>query len=157
MSAHERSRAEKVDETIQLADRVSRELLLMIPKELTSSQIMELTMAQFKIVLILYVGGTAKMSLLASQLDVSLPTTTGIVDRLVERGLVEREEDVADRRVVLCKLSEKGNQMFGGLWQTARDGVRDLLMAVPEEKLPLVDQALKILSEAGQQNISPEE
>jgi DNA-binding MarR family transcriptional regulator len=147
-------KAEKVEQTIQLADRVSRELLLMIPKELMGSQIIELTMAQFKIVLILYLGGTAKMSLLAGQLDVSLPTTTGIVDRLVERGIVEREEDTADRRVVLCKLTGKGNQMLSGLWQTARNGVRELLMAVPDEKLPQVDQALVILSEAGQKNVN---
>ncbi len=40
------------------------------------------------------------MGRLAERLDVSLPNVTGIVDRMAERGFVERGRDAEDRRVV---------------------------------------------------------
>ena len=51
------------------------------------------------------------MSELAGSLGVSLVTATGIVDRLVERALVTRENQKEDRRVVMCRLSEHGQEM----------------------------------------------
>ncbi len=146
----DKSKEAGVEQTLQLADRVSRELLILIPKEMLNSDLMVLTMAQFKIVLLLFITETARMSLIAQELGVSLSTATGIVDRLVEKGIVVRQEDPNDRRIVLCKLTEKGKNMLNGLWRAARNGTRELLMAVPEAKLPLVDEALKVLSAAGQ-------
>ena len=45
---------------------------------------------------------------LATQLAVTPPTVSGIVDRLVRFDLVERREDVSDRRLVRNVLTEKG-------------------------------------------------
>ena len=48
------------------------------------------------------------MSRLADQLDVSLPNVTGIVERMVERGLVERTRPEDDRRVVEVRITAAG-------------------------------------------------
>jgi DNA-binding MarR family transcriptional regulator len=37
---------------------------------------------------------------------------TGIVDRLEEKGLVVRDRDVRDRRVVRVRLTEKGAKLY---------------------------------------------
>jgi DNA-binding MarR family transcriptional regulator len=52
------------------------------------------------------------MSRLADQLDVSLPNVTGIVERMFERGLVERTRPVDDRRVVEVCIANAGRQML---------------------------------------------
>jgi DNA-binding MarR family transcriptional regulator len=52
--------------------------------------------------------GPIKMSELARIMSSSMPTMTGIIARLVEKGVVERGEDETDRRIVTVKLSENG-------------------------------------------------
>ena len=60
-------------------------------------------------VLYVLVGGEAMtMSRLADQLDVSLPNVTGIVERMVERGLVERTHREDDRRIVGVRITAAG-------------------------------------------------
>jgi len=52
--------------------------------------------------------GELTMSRVADLLDVSLSNATGLVDRIEERGLVERVRDPDDRRVVRVRLTESG-------------------------------------------------
>jgi len=136
-----------VEQTLQLADRVARELLPIAPKEML---LPDVTMPQLKIMLVLFLGGPERMGFLAGELGVSLATATGIVDRMVERDIITREDDPEDRRVVLCRLSETGQNMLSGLWQSARNRTKELLMVVPDAELNLVNEALEILSRAGE-------
>ena len=48
------------------------------------------------------------MGVLADELDVSVASATGIVDRMEKRGLVERHHAAEDRRVVLVQPTERG-------------------------------------------------
>jgi len=52
--------------------------------------------------------GEMPMSRLAEMLDVSLSNASGIADRLVDRGLVERIRVPGDRRVVLVRATDLG-------------------------------------------------
>jgi len=135
-----------IEQVLQFSDRVFQELLPAVPQELLE---LDLTMPQLKIVLLLLFNESRRMSELASGLGVSLATATGVVDRLVERGIIQRESLPGDRRVVLCQLSIEGRELVSGLWQSARERTRDLLRAVPPEELPLITRALEALSQAG--------
>src|SRR5262245_27151309 len=53
-------------------------------------------------------GGRVTMSDLANLTHQSSATVTGIVDRLTDAGLVERERDKEDRRVVFVRTTEAG-------------------------------------------------
>ena len=64
--------------------------------------------------------GTLAMSRLAELLDVSLPNVTGIIDRMVERGLVERGRDDSDRRVVTVQATAAGRQTVEEIDQIRR-------------------------------------
>jgi MarR family transcriptional regulator, organic hydroperoxide resistance regulator len=52
--------------------------------------------------------GPLPMTRVADLLGSGLPTATGFVSRLEERGLVRRDHDTRDRRVVLVSLTEAG-------------------------------------------------
>jgi DNA-binding MarR family transcriptional regulator len=56
--------------------------------------------------------GTKSMTVLADALGVTLPNVTGIVDRMVERGLVERVRDEGDRRVVAVRTTAEGRNVL---------------------------------------------
>jgi len=137
---------EQIEHILQLGEKAFRELVPMLPTEWLQ---LDLTMPQLKVVLLLFLNGPSRMSEIASALGVSLATATGVVDRLVEREIVVRESLPDDRRVVLCRLSDKGEKMIGGLWHLARERLRELLEVVEPAKLALVTEALEALLEAG--------
>jgi DNA-binding MarR family transcriptional regulator len=136
-----------VETTLKLSDKAFRDLFPILPKEWLS---LDLTMPQLKVVLLLFTNGPERMSAMASALGVSLATATGVVDRLVEKDMVTREGDPNDRRVVLIRLSDKGEKLIAGLWQLARDNAEVLLRALDQRQLQLLNEALRALLEAGE-------
>jgi DNA-binding MarR family transcriptional regulator len=54
--------------------------------------------------------GPQAMGRLAEQLSVSMPNVTGIVDRMVAHGLVERLRDEEDRRLVVVSATATGRE-----------------------------------------------
>jgi DNA-binding MarR family transcriptional regulator len=140
-------KAELIENILQLGDKAFRELFPILPKGWLQ---LDLTMPQLKVVLLLFLSGPSRMGDIASALGVSLATATGVVDRLVEREVVLRDSDPADRRVVLCRLSDKGQKLMSSLWQLARDRARELLNAIDRPQLLLITQALEALLQAGE-------
>jgi DNA-binding MarR family transcriptional regulator len=136
---------ELIENILQLGEKAFRELFPILPTEWLK---LDLTMPQLKVVLLLYMTGSVRMSDIASALGVSLATATGVIDRLVERDIVQRESQPEDRRVVLCHLSEKGQRIIGGLWQLSRDNLKELLGTIEPAKLELVTEALEAISQA---------
>jgi DNA-binding MarR family transcriptional regulator len=53
--------------------------------------------------------GALPMTRVAEFLGSGLPTATGLVSRMEERGLVRRDHDTRDRRVVLVSLTDAGS------------------------------------------------
>lgn len=113
-------------------------------------EIFELTMPQCRAVLCLE-QGPLHMSRLAATLSVALPSATGIVDRLVERGLVAREEDPQDRRLVLCALTPQGERMATGLYEGDVAVLEGLVHTLSNEDLRIILQGLTILVNAAGQ------
>jgi DNA-binding MarR family transcriptional regulator len=67
---------------------------------------LDVPIGQMKTLFILWTAGKPQtMGQLAHALGVSLGSVTGLIDGLVQRGLVRREEDPADRRQKLARLT----------------------------------------------------
>jgi DNA-binding MarR family transcriptional regulator len=147
------SREEIAEGILKLADKLFRILLPTVPRELLH---MDVTMPQLKIMFILFINGVMRMSDLAADLQVTLATATGLVDRLVERGMVVRESQADDRRVVLSRLSDKGQKAVSGIWESARKNTRKLLLTVDTGQLEKLTEVLgNILRAAEQAAVKP--
>lgn len=86
----------------------------------------DLTLRQIQLLLTIRATPRATGQALAEAQHVSTPTISGLVDRLVTKGLLVREADTADRRRVLLTLSEAGQQVLDdleGLGNRHRDRV----------------------------------
>jgi DNA-binding MarR family transcriptional regulator len=123
-----------------LGDRLFRQLLPTVPEELLT---MDTTLPQLKIMLMLYFHGPLRMTDIAVELDVTLPTATNLVDKLVEKDFLTRETQPDDRRVVRCILSEKGHKTIAGIWESAALRCRILLKSMETEKLQSLADALE--------------
>ena len=67
-----------------------------------------LSIVHLSLLSVLEARGAQPMGVLADELDVSVASATGIVDRMEKRGLVERHHAAEDRRVVLVQPTERG-------------------------------------------------
>ena len=109
---------------------------------------MDLTMPQLKIMVMLWREGPTRMTELASGLAVTLATATGIVDRLVEKNHIVRESLPGDRRVVLCRLSDEGQEFMETMWLSGRTQVARILKMMTPEQLKAVAQGVEVFIEA---------
>ena len=57
----------------------------------------------------------ATFSSLASKVEVTRATVTGLLDTLAEAGLIERVQHQGDRRQVLVRLTAKGRKHLNGM------------------------------------------
>jgi len=99
-----------------------------------------ISMAHLHLMTLLDVHGPQTMSAVAELLGSGLPTATGLVSRMEDRGLVERLRDDDDRRVVLVRLSDGGGQELSALQATRRRRMAAALeLLSPEQTRTLLD------------------
>ena len=111
---------------------------------------LDLTMAQFKSVLLLvYTGGMTSGSL-AEQLGVCPSAVTQLVDRLVDQQLMVRESDPVDRRVTWVRPTPKAMALQNDLMQTSRSLMAEVTEDLSARERALVTQALTLLLERAQ-------
>jgi len=62
--------------------------------------------------LLVYRKGQANMTEIADYIGVPLNTATGIISRLEKRGVIKRERDIVDKRVVTIFISQSGRDFL---------------------------------------------
>ena len=72
---------------------------------------LDLTSPQFYVLATIGYAGGLPFSEIGEKMMVTVSNLTGIVDRLEEKGLVARERDAHDRRIVRVRLTEKGAKL----------------------------------------------
>lgn len=95
----------------------------------------ELSIAQAHVLATLQHHGALTVGALAESLEITAPTATGIVDRLVERDLVERVRSEEDRRVVQVSLSDTGRRVLEQMHGLGKAQVRRVLAELSDDDL----------------------
>jgi DNA-binding MarR family transcriptional regulator len=144
----EKSKDELIDNILMLADNLFRQLLPTVPKELLT---LDITMSQLKIILLLFVNGTLHVGAIASHLDVTLPTSTSLLDRLADKGYIIRENGADDRRVVICRLSEKGQKAVNRIWESGRIRSQEILEKMDSSNLEMFVKVLKSMMKSAEE------
>ncbi len=109
---------------------------------------LDVTMPQMKVLMLLREHGALRVGVLARHLNVSTPTITGIVDRLVRQSLVERADDPSDRRLVLNGLTDKGVEAMERLAHRSDIELQRMVGSLSAEEQAEIARSLKRLNEA---------
>lgn len=107
-----------------------------------------ISMAQLHILYTLQRIGEMPMSKLAEILNVSLSNATGLIDRIEERGFVERTRVPEDRRIVMIRVTPEGLRMLGEIDALSDELLREVLSRIGPSKLGGVAQAVTALRDA---------
>ena len=77
---------------------------------------LDLTVSKTELLAMLIVDryGEVIMSQISDYINAPLSTTTGVVNRLVKNGYLQREKSDEDRRIVAIQLTDKGKSMMTG-------------------------------------------
>jgi DNA-binding MarR family transcriptional regulator len=107
-----------------------------------------ISMTHLHILWLLEHHGDVTMSRLADLLDVSFSNATGLIDRMEERGLVERARVPSDRRIVLVRASAAGNRVREEIEALKHDQIRSVLGRLDPAQLARMRGAVQDLRDA---------
>jgi DNA-binding MarR family transcriptional regulator len=80
------------------------------------------------------VPGGLKMGELSKRMMVTGGNVTGITDQLVAEGLVVREDNPADRRAYIVKLTPEGRRVFKKMADAHRQWIAELFDGISERE-----------------------
>lgn len=98
------------------------------------------------------------MSKITELLDIPMSTTTGVVNRLVKKGYIERYRSDNDRRIVLIRLTDSGVKLVEEVKQNAAHYFNLVTEALSEEeKIFLLQIFQKVMNHIATSQQKPEE
>jgi DNA-binding MarR family transcriptional regulator len=124
------------------ASRASIELKKVFARHLGP---LDLKAVEFSILVLVQANGDVNQKQLGDALEVSAPNMAVTLDRMVERGWVERVRSTQDRRAMLIRLTEPGRDLVLRAEKIARTMENPALrMLSPAERALLIEMLLKV-------------
>lgn len=116
----------------------------------------DLTHTQFFVMVAIHSQQHPTMRTLSDNLQVSMPTMTGIVERLVKGGYAKRVDQPQDRRQVLVELTTQGRRVITEFQHAASARWQEVLMALGHREIESFQGIVVKLKQSLQQKVSHE-
>ncbi|RPI34558.1 MAG: MarR family transcriptional regulator [Chloroflexota bacterium] len=107
-----------------------------------------LSMSQLGVLIRLYFQQECGISDIGSHLGVSNPAASQLVERLVQQGLLDRSEDLSDRRAKQIRLTAKGRLLIEEHIEARRRWMEELTTTLSREEQESIIRALTLLNQA---------
>ncbi len=133
--------ADQVLEVIPLVMRVIR-------KEFRSQRDPELTLPEFRSLAFINRSAGCSLNEVAEHIGLEAPTASKLVENLVQRGLVSRQEDPEDRRRVRLQISPKGKKSIDIAFEHTREFLAERLAHLSDKERQELIQVTEILKDA---------
>ena len=117
----------------RIHDRVQQITTAACMEEGCDSRFGELSAPQMNMILMIRVRGAVSVTQLASLLNVSPPSASTMVDRLVERGLLTRMPSNEDRRKVVIRVSPEAIEEISRIEEKVLSAFVELVEALGPE------------------------
>lgn len=102
---------------------------------------------QWRVLRALAEAGSLEMQELSAACEVQAPSLSRIMPKLVEQGLVSRENDPADQRRVVARVTPRGEELIATVSEGSAAIYRALLDVVGQDRLNGIQRALTDLVE----------
>ncbi|MFX3636338.1 MAG: MarR family winged helix-turn-helix transcriptional regulator [Candidatus Pristimantibacillus sp.] len=114
-----------------------RTLLKTMTHEWNKQMNHNLSYTQFKVMFMLQSAELEKrkVSELADSIGLTPGAITGVVDKLLAEGYVNRERALDDRRVVYVEITAKGKELIAEVLETQGEMISQFFNVLPEEDI----------------------
>jgi DNA-binding MarR family transcriptional regulator len=136
-----------LDTIIETVLTTSRVFVAIAARSLASIE-SDVTLPQFRLLIVLAAHGPQGLRSLADFLTVNASTATRMCDRLVRKELIRRRTSSSDRREVRLALTEKGRDLVDHATKQRRIELSRLLESVPAEEQRHLVRALTYINVA---------
>ena len=89
--------------------------------------------------------GPISISKMAKELCISKPNMTPVIDKLVEEGLVTRDYDPTDRRVILIQTTPKALEFLKETQDYVKEIIKEKLSSLNDEDINTLSTSLESL------------
>ena len=89
--------------------------------------------------------GSLSITEISQSFGIAKPNITPLVDRLIEEGLVMRERNSADRRVVNVVICEKGRERLADIYRDLCANLFDWTRTLSQEDMTAFNAALETI------------
>ena len=117
---------------------------------------LELTKEQLRVIFLLSFKGRVSPGEVAESFGVPKANVTSVIDRLVGKGLVSRQENPNDRRSYILSLTEEGKSQVDRLREIGTARINRVLERMSEEALASLrvglESLIAVLKEEGEAN-----
>jgi len=110
-----------------------------------------LSMPQFGLLMQMHHKGPCGMSQVSERFEITPAAASQLVDKLVQNGFIQREEDPNDRRAKLLNLTDKGRELIQRGMQERYRWVDELGERLTPEERVKITEALNIMTEAAKE------
>ncbi|GAI96694.1 unnamed protein product, partial [marine sediment metagenome] len=104
------------------------------------------TFPQLSVISILAKNGKQKVSDISEKMGLSDSTVSGILDRLEQKGIIERKRNKDDRRVVKIYLSKGSQEICQEFHRKREECFTHLLKELTEQEINDIIKGLEILN-----------
>jgi DNA-binding MarR family transcriptional regulator len=118
---------------------------------------MGVTQSQILVMRVLNLRGDMKVSDISKELDLSNSTVSGIIDRLVEKKIVQRKRSDEDRRIVMISLADEYRQPVKKGLNAFAQKMRKALSTMTEEDVDSIIRGLEKLEKILEESQEPRE
>jgi DNA-binding MarR family transcriptional regulator len=108
----------------------------------------EVTLAQYRALVVLASRGPQRVVDLAGFLDVTASTATRMCDRLVRKGLVHRQRLSSDRRTVRVSISAAGRDLVAAVTRRRRRDVQAIVARMSAREREQLVATLRMFADA---------
>ncbi|WP_344479051.1 MarR family transcriptional regulator [Nonomuraea monospora] len=126
----------------------SRLLVAIAARSLAAAQ-ERVTLAQFRMLVVLAAHGETKLVTMAELLAVNSSTAMRMADRLVAAGLVTREVNPLNRRETLMRLTEEGRRLVDDVTARRREEIAKVVSRLTPVECQALITAMTAFNEAG--------
>jgi MarR family transcriptional regulator, organic hydroperoxide resistance regulator len=114
---------------------------------------LNISIAQLKSLIFINFEETTNFKKVAEALGVTPPNVTGIIDRLVEQGLVTRVENPQNRRMQMLSLTKTGKSLLKELIERRNAHLSSILTTLKLEELSIIAKGTETLASAAEKII----
>lgn len=142
--------SEKTEDVLVEAVLAASRVLVAIAARSLADAGEEVTLTQYRALVVLASRGPQGVAALAEELAVTPPTASRMCDRLVRKGLARRRTDPHDRRSIRVGLTDRGRMLIATVMGRRREEVVRLLDSIsPALQAPLIEVLNQLRESAG--------
>jgi len=136
---------EKLDECARQLLDMAPQIMRSIRAEMRSQRGHDLSIPQFRTLTFIHGNPEASLSHLAEHLGLTLPSTSKLVDGLVNEKIITRRESREDRRRLTLALTKNGEDILRVAREAAQNHLKDILCELSADDLAVILSALNLL------------